>query len=211
MDNENMYELFLGIRTSDEEAPLSDMLAGVKADSKTNYSYEASEYSGLIKIFDYLTLLPHDTLVDFGCGMGRVLFYCNQRFMCNVTGIEYDKAVYGSLLENADSYHKRFKNQERKFLLLNMDANDYIIEKKDNFFYFFNPFSKDTLTSILKKIVESADCHHKKVTVILYYCTYNMMDCMRKTPFSLINIIKLSSYDSDPDEKVYIYEYSPTL
>lgn len=207
VDREEMFEKFLGVNTADEEVVFANKEFSKRNEKGKYYPYEASEYEGLIKIFDEVTLTPQDTLVDIGCGMGRVLFYCNQRFMCNVTGVEYDKEIYDRLQDNAAYYHVRFKNQERKFCLLNMKAEDYVIEPKDNFFYMFNPFSKDILEDFLNKLVASVRHSPRKVTVILYYCTYAMMETMRATPFKLSSIIKLPAYRFDPDEKVYIYEF----
>ena len=200
MDKEELYEEFLGIRTSDEEVLIGNRDQGQYS------SYEASEYEGLIKIFDEVKLEPTDTVVDFGCGMGRVLFFCNQRFLCNVTGIEYDKGIYERLVDNAEYYHVRFKDQRKKFCLLNMKAEEYVVEKKDNIFYMFNPFSVDILENILEKIIASGKENPREITLILYYCTYDMMSTVRKYPFTLDKIIKLPAYILDPDEKAYVYK-----
>lgn len=216
--SELSFEKFLGIHTSEdkpasgedsgEETSITAKIGG-RTDTETNYSYAASEYDGLVKIFDRVSLTKDDTLVDIGCGMGRVLFFCNQKFMCNVTGVEYDSKIFEKLKENAAYYHVRFKNQEDKFHLFNIQAEDYDIQPNDNFFYMFNPFSKDILAKILDKIIRSVKYSPRRATVILYYCTYEMMEAMRNTPFELKEIIKLRSYKDDPDEKVYIYEWMP--
>ena len=216
--SELSFEKFLGIHTSEdkpasgkdsgEESSVTAKIGG-RTDMETNYSYAASEYDGLVKIFDRVSLTKEDTLVDIGCGMGRVLFFCNQKFMCHVTGVEYDSKIFEKLKENAAYYHVRFKNQEDKFHLFNIKAEDYDIQPHDNFFYMFNPFSRDILAKILDKIVCSVKCSPRRATVILYYGTYEMMEAMRNTPFELKEIIKLRSYKNDPDEKVYIYEWMP--
>lgn len=199
MDQEQRYEKFLGVKTDDEDLVFH-------LDKALKYSvYEASEYEGLISIFDEFPLLPTDTLVDYGCGLGRVLFYCNQRFGCKVTGVEYDKDVYDRLCENAEYYYVRFKNQERKFSLLHMTAEEYAIEATDNFFYMFNPFSKEIMEIILDKIMASYNKANRRIVIVLYYCTYDQMTLMRKYPFKLEKIIKLPAYRLDPDEKAYIY------
>lgn len=216
--SELSFEKFLGIHTSEDkpasgedfgqETSITAKIGG-RTDTGTNYSYAASEYDGLVKVFERVSLTKEDTLVDIGCGKGRVLFFCNQKFMCHVTGIEYDRKIFEKLKENAAYYHVRFKNQEDKFHLFNIKAEDYDIQPHDNFFYMFNPFSKDILAKILDKIVRSVKCSPRRATVILYYCTYEMMEAMRNTPFELKEIIKLRSYKNDPDEKVYIYEWKP--
>lgn len=201
MDREEQYERFLGIKTNEEEVIIGN-------DTGRKYSvYEASEYEGLMRIFDEIKLSPNDTLVDFGCGMGRVLFFCNQRFMCNVTGVEYDRDIYEKLIDNAEFYHVRFQNQRRKFSLLNMRAEEYIIEQADNYFYFFNPFSVDILEKVIENILESVELHPRRVTLILYYCTYDIMSTLRRYPLRIERIIKLPAYVFDPDEKAYIYTF----
>lgn len=201
MNREEQYERFLGIRTNEKELSHPMERSGQSA-----YAiYEASEYEGLIRIFNTLTLQPSDTLVDFGCGLGRVLFYCNHKFMCGVTGVEYDYDIYERLLDNAEYYHARFQGQRRRFSLLHMKAEEYRIEPTDNYFYFFNPFSREILEEILGNIAESVREHPRLVTVIFYYCTYSMMEAIRRFPFILDHIIKLPAYNVDVDEKAYIY------
>ncbi|MBE5944442.1 MAG: SAM-dependent methyltransferase [Lachnospiraceae bacterium] len=199
MTGDKEFEEFLGIGTLEEV---------INSGERTGkYSiYEATHYKGLIRIFEETTLTPYDTLVDFGCGLGRVLFYCNHKYMCGVTGIEYNSDIYKRLCKNAEDYYKRFKNQERKFCLLNMKAEEYIIEPTDNYFYFFNPFTVDVLEVVMDNIMLSVKKHPRPVTLILYYCTYEIMSTLRKYPLKLEKVLKLPGYDEDPDEKAYIYK-----
>ena len=199
MDQEQIYEKFLGIKTDDEE-----IVPGLT--KELEYSlYEASEYEGLIRVFDELTLSEDDCLVDFGCGMGRVLFYCNQRFRCRVTGIEYDQEIYDRLCDNAEYFLVRFRDQRRNIHLLHMKAQDYDIDKCDNVFYMFNPFGEETLRQVMDKITESVKKTPRDVKIILYYCTNSMLNVMRDYKLTLYKVIKLPSYRLDPYEKVYIY------
>lgn len=199
MDKETQYEKFLGVKTNEEV-----IIPGNTR--KLKYSlYEASEYEGLEQIFDLVSLKPEDTIVDFGCGMGRVLFFCNQRFLCKVKGIEYDRKIFQQLLDNAEFYHVRFREQRDKFTLLNIKAEEYDIAPEDSCFYFFNPFAKSILSDVLAKILKSLEEHPRRVTIIFYYCTYDMMSAIREYPFKLEHVVKLPEYRLDPDEKAYVY------
>ncbi len=199
MDKEAQYEKFLGVKTNEEV-----IIPGNTR--KLKYSlYEASEYEGLEQIFDLVKLEPEDTIVDFGCGMGRVLFFCNQRFLCKVKGIEYDRKIFQQLLDNAEFYHVRFREQRDKFTLLNIKAEEYDIAPEDSCFYFFNPFAKSILEDVLGRILKSVEEHPRRVTIIFYYCTYDMMSAIREFPFKLEHIVKLPEYRLDPDEKAYVY------
>lgn len=198
MSQERIYDDFFGILTNHEKlnelTPLPDY--GI---------HESTDYEVLMRIFEEIYINPDDTIVDFGCGMGRVLFYCNNRFFCNVTGIENNQEVFNTLYNNAESYHVKFMEQREKFSLLNMHAGEYEIAPTDNFFYFFNPFSADVLENIIKKIMKSVHENLRQITIILYYCTFEMMSVVRKFPLRLEKVIKLPGYEEDPDEKAYIY------
>ncbi len=210
MGIDKQFEEFLGINTEDEviisaqEKKEKYTLSGHIIDYS---AYEATNYKDLVKIFDELNMTQYDTLVDLGCGLGRVLFYCNQKYLCKVTGVEYDREIYDKLQENAEAYQKRFKGQEKKFSLLKMKAEDYIVDKDDNYFYMFNPFSMDILHQVMKNIIKSKEEHPREITFIIYYCTYDIINALREySDLKLEKIIKLSNYESDPDEKAYIYK-----
>ena len=187
---EKMFEQFFGVNTwSDANHQL----------------FEPTDYEILMKIFEDIYISPDDTIVDFGCGKGRVLFYCNNRFFCNVTGIEADRGIYDELIDNAENYHNKFMEQREKFRLYNLSAEEYEIDSNDKFFYFFNPFSSEILEKILAKIIRSTHENLRQITLIFYYCTYEHQSVIRKFPLRLEQIIKLDGYEEDPDEKVCIY------
>ena len=93
------------------------------------YRYEPTSYSGLICAFDELEkeISCHDRLVDFGCGKGRVLFYVNQRFKCEVCGIEVDEELYEAALDNRSFYNTRFRGMAEKIEIINGKAEEYEI------------------------------------------------------------------------------------
>lgn len=101
--SELSFEKFLGINTSEDESVSAENFAensveknivseksgtkiGGRTDTETNYSYAASEYDGLVKIFDRVSLTKDDTLVDIGCGMGRVLFFLQSEIYVSCDG-----------------------------------------------------------------------------------------------------------------------------
>lgn len=197
MNREITYEKFFGIKTEQEENEVESQ--------EFYYSYQATSYSSLITIFDKINISSDDTLVDIGAGLGRVVCYCNQRFNCNVKGIEYDKVQYKELQNNIEYYKVRFHGNEDKMHIYNIDALLYQIKPQDNFFYFFNPFNYQILDKMMKKILESAKANPRLITIIFYYITPEYIDYMRTIPVKLERIIKLPSYLVDLDEKAYVY------
>lgn len=196
------FDDFLGIDTMDFAGK-----ADMPADG--NSIYQATYYRDLVTLFSEVSMEPEDTLVDFGCGLGRVLFYGNSRHYCKTTGIELDRDIYERLLENAKSYQHRFLDQEERMCFHNVAADKYEIGETDNFFYFFNPFSAEVFDRVLGNIIDSMKKCPRDIYLMLYYPTFEYQRIVRSSRyFVLKKIVKLSDYERDPDEKVYIYHMS---
>lgn len=195
------YEEFLGIESSE-----------IVYNNRYNddyYRYEPTSYSGLICAFDEMeeTICRFDRLVDFGCGKGRVLFYVNQRFQCEVCGIEVDEQLYENALDNVAYYNTRFRESGDKIEVINGKAEEYEVRPEDNFFYFFNPFEINIFEQVMAHIVESVDAHPRKVFIMMYYPKEEYLQYMKRHNFKLFRIARLPAYEVDWDEKVMIYEY----
>lgn len=173
------------------------------------YRYEPTSYSGLICAFDELehVMTKYDRLVDFGCGKGRVLFYVNQRFQCEVCGIEVDEELYEIALDNRAYYNSQFRDTADKIEIINGKAEEYEIRPEDNFFYFFNPFEINIFEQVINHIIESVEKHPRRIFVMMYYPKEEYRLHMKHKRFRLYAIAKLPAYEMDWDEKVVIYEY----
>lgn len=173
------------------------------------YRYEPTSYSGLICAFDELEkdITYHDRLIDFGCGKGRVLFYVNQRFRCEVCGIEVDEELYENAIDNRAFYNTRFRGMADKIELINGKAEDYEIRPEDNIFYFFNPFDINIFSQVIDHIMESVERNARRVLIMMYYPKEEYRDYMKHHKFKLYKVIKLPTYEMDWDEKVVVYEY----
>ena len=178
MGSEKSFDSFLGIETIAETA-FGDMDVCLPVNEEDN-NYEVTYYNDLVTMFDEISMEPEDTLVDFGCGLGRVLFYCNSRHYCRTVGIENNARVYDRLLTNAASY-----------------------------FYFFNPFSGATFKKVLDNIIASVRRQPRDIELLIYYPTFEYQKAIRDCNlFVLKKMIKLSGYEEDPDEKVLVYHLS---
>ena len=206
MNNEEAFDSFLCINTiqkeGEEQAPVND------GDS----SYEVTYYRDLVTMFNRIEIEPEDTLVDFGCGLGRVLFYCNSRHYCKTVGIENNSVLFNRLLENAAGYQKKFLEQESRMGFYNIEADKYEVTENDNYFYFFNPFSRQVFKNVLNNIIASVKKHPRDVKLIIYYPTFEYQNEIKNTNmFILKEMIKMSDYENDPSEKVLVYYLSKYL
>ena len=195
------YEHFLGIESSE-----------IVYNNRYNddyYRYEPTSYSGLICAFDELedVMTRFDRLVEFGCGKGRVLFYVNQRFQCEVCGIEVDEELYENALDNVAYYNTQFRDAGDQIEIINGKAEEYEIRPEDNFFYFFNPFEVNIFEKVMEHIMESVAKHPRRVFIMMYYPKDEYLKYMKHKKFKLYGIAKLPTYEMDWDEKVVIYEY----
>ena len=130
---------------------------GVQSDDKHSYynhRYEPTSYEVLDLLFDEYMLTPEDTLVDYGCGKGRLNFYVNSRFHCATVGIELNPAYYQDALNNLNTFHGPFK---QKIHFECIPAQNYIVSEKENYFYFFNPFSIELFRKVIGNILTSLE------------------------------------------------------
>lgn len=65
------------------------------------------------------------------------------------------------------SNHQRTKASDNVQFLL-MDAKDYEVSNKANFFYFFNPFSVEIFKLVFARIKASWDAFLRKLTFFYY-------------------------------------------
>lgn len=142
---------------------------GVQLDDRHSYfnhRYEPTSYEILDLLFDEYMLTPQDTLVDYGCGKGRLNFYVNSRFHCDTVGIEINDAYYQDAINNLNTFSGPFKH---KIHFECIPAQNYIVTKKENHFYFFNPFSIELFRQVIGNILTSLEDTPRTCKLILYY------------------------------------------
>jgi len=95
------------------------------------------------------------TLVDFGCGMGRVLLFASTLPFKRFIGVEVSPALCDRAKNNLDRYY-RAKN---KFLpdwkIVNADARAFRPPDDASVFYIFNAFDATILDTVLENILIS--------------------------------------------------------
>lgn len=194
------YEELLNIKTTGEK---------LWNDSITHYHpYQATSYLALERLFKNYKLSSEDSIVDFGCGKGRLIFYINYFFKSKAIGVEMDEIYYKDCLLNKESYleHKDIPASSIDFCCLY--AQDYKVKSNDNKFYFFNPFSIQIFRKIIENILISLENYPRKIQLILYYPSEDYVHYLDNyTCFSLVHEISLDDlYINDCNERFLIYE-----
>ena len=174
-----------------------------KNTSTHNHPYEPTLYVALEELFEDYNLSKNDHIVDFGCGMGRLIFYINYYFKSYVTGVEINERYYEEALINKINYVKKNKKSEDKINFECNLAQQYEISTLDNKFYFFNPFSIQIFSKVIDNILESYEENMRDMDIIMYYPSAGYLDFLDyKTPFILNKEIYLKDlYEKDDREK----------
>lgn len=128
-----------------------------------HYPYEPTPYSVLERLAESGYIQRNNTVIDYGCGKGRVGFFLNHELGCHTIEIEYDERIYSQAKQNLMTYAKR-QNIE----IFCTNAEDFEVKHADCF-YFFNPFSVEILRAVIGKILDSYYENPRSMKLFFYY------------------------------------------
>ena len=179
----------------------------IQQDGKDSYHfhrYEPTPYDVIERLFDAFTPEPNDVLVDYGCGLGRLNFYLENRFHLSSVGVEMVSDYYERAQENLSHYNGKKDN----ISFVQAKAEEYIVSPEETVFYFFNPFSVAIFRRVINQILSSWQNHPRKLTLILYYPEDDTVFYLeRHTSFRLIDeIAACDDIRNDRRERFCIYE-----
>ena len=128
-----------------------------------NHPYEPTPYAVLDRLAESGYITAGNTLVDYGCGKGRVGFFLHDAVGCNIIGVEHDEQILQQAKENLASV-----KLESGISLLLKKAEEFDCCEADCF-YFFNPFTADILHAVLYRIAESYYASPRLMRLFFYY------------------------------------------
>jgi SAM-dependent methyltransferase len=127
--------------------------------------YQGANYYLLEKVFDHLqTIEANQSILDFGCGKGRVITVAAYYGFSKITGVEFAKELCDVARKNIIPVQQKFP--EKIFNIIHANAVDYKIEKDTNVFFFFNPFDEVVMLSVVKNILQSLKENRREVYVV---------------------------------------------
>ena len=154
-DHEVKWDKLLRIKTSGRDDSKADQY---------RYPYEPTPYSVLESLANAGYIGKKNTLVDYGCGKGRVDFFLSYQTRCRSIGIEYDYRIYQAAVEN----QKSAASGGRTIFLMD-HAETYQVPGEVDRFYFFNPFSVEILSGVMGRIMESYYEEPRELLLFFYY------------------------------------------
>ena len=153
--NESTWDKLLHIKTTGRDDSNADLYC---------YPYEPTPYGVLERLAGSGLICKGDTVLDYGCGKGRVGIFLAYQTKAHTIGIEYDERIYESALENQKTAVSRARTE---FVLGR--AEYYKVPEKVNRFYFFNPFSVEILRKVIAEIIKSCSENPREVLLFFYY------------------------------------------
>lgn len=152
---ENKWDKLLKIHTMGRDDSNADQY---------HYPYEPTPYSVLERLANTGIIRKNNTLLDYGCGKGRVDFFLSYQTRCKSVGVEYDERIYNKAVENKESAistgRVSFKAENAEY---------FTVPKEVDRIYFFNPFSLEILQKVMHKILESYYENPREMKLLFYY------------------------------------------
>ena len=149
------WDKLLKIRTTGRDDSHSDQY---------RFPYEPTPYSVLERLADSGYLSKNNTLLDYGCGKGRVGFYLAYQAGCRCAGIEADDRIYAAGLENMQT-----AVSAGKIVLEQAAAEQYTVPERVDRCFFFNPFSVEILQKVIARILGSWYGCPREMLLFFYY------------------------------------------
>ncbi|WP_102347672.1 methyltransferase [Bacillus sp. Marseille-P3661] len=196
---EHYYDKLLNIKTRGDQKSFNK--------SFHYHPYEPTPYHALETLFQQYKIKSTDRIVDFGCGKGRLNFFVHYLYDVSATGIEMNEAFYHESVENRNRYFSKNKKGKGTIQFRCCLAEEYEIDKMDNRFYFFNPFSVQIFMNVINNILLSVETASREIELILYYSSDEYIYFLEtNTSFVLKKEVLLPGfYEKNPYERFLIY------
>ncbi|MEO6917005.1 MAG: class I SAM-dependent methyltransferase [Chitinophagaceae bacterium] len=141
-----------------------------KLQLKGRYKNEAEVYQGASylvteKLFQYVQ--SHSvagSIIDYGCGKGRVLVIAAYFGFRKITGVEFAKELWLETVNNIDLIRGEFP--DTVFTVLHENAVSHTIQKDDQVFFFFNPFQNLVMKKVLANILDSLRKDPRRIYIV---------------------------------------------
>ncbi|MGN0404725.1 MAG: SAM-dependent methyltransferase [Bariatricus sp.] len=153
--NETKWDKLLRIHTMGRDDSNADQY---------RYPYEPTPYSVLERLANTGLIRKGNTLLDYGCGKGRVDFFLSYQTRCQSIGIEYDERIYRKAMDN-----KETGVAEDRVSFELADAEKFTVPEVVDCIYFFNPFSLEILQKVIARILDSYYENMRLIQLFFYY------------------------------------------
>lgn len=170
-----------------------------------HHPYESTPYCVLERLAESGYIQRENSVVDYGCGRGRVGFFLQKELGCDSIGVEFDESTWQQAMKNV-----RTGGYGHGVTFVCADAAVYEVREGDRF-YFFNPFSVEVLRSVLGRILDSYYEVPREMLLFFYYPDEEYVAQLMTQP-ELLFVDEIDCGDlfagKDEREKILIFEVS---
>lgn len=138
-----------------------------------------SLYTGFNAIKDGI---KNQSLVDFGCGLGRTLIFASLFPFGEVIGVEASENLCEGAKRNIQGFCDRTKPTSFNWKIVQADARKFSIPSEATVFYFYDPFDETIMEPVLKNIISSVKQNPRALHAI--YLAPTQRDLFYKYGFS---------------------------
>ena len=170
-----------------------------------HFAYEPTAYSVLLRLAERGYIKKENTLIDYGCGKGRVSFLLSRRTGCRTIGIEFNEDIYEAAVRNLESY----RGDRGRITFVNTDAEHFDVPVEADRFYFFNPFSVSILYPVLERIYASYYEEPRRMDLFFYYPSAEYIShIMRDARLMFVDEVETADLFSGEDvrERIMVFE-----
>lgn len=192
--NEQNWDRLLHVHTTGRDDSRSDQY---------RYPYEPTPYSVLERLVNTGMIRKENTLLDYGCGKGRVDFFLTYQTRCHSIGVEYDDRIYEKAMEN-----KQFAVSGERISFVLVNAEEYKVPEAVDRVYFFNPFSLEIFRKTVARIIDSYYEHPREIQLFFYYPSDEYISYLM-TVDEFLFLDEISCQDlfegNDPRERMVVF------
>ena len=160
-----LRKLFYGAEIFLERARGVDFTVEIDAREENHTKYAASTplIHGILKeYFSRMNIGGDDSILDVGCGKGRMIYFFSRLPFGKVGGVEYEEDIYRICRNNLS------KLNVYRVSVSCADAAKFDGYDEYNWFYAFNPFSKDIMQGFIDRLKESKDRKDRNIRVVYF-------------------------------------------
>jgi len=132
----------------------------VGLDPSVSFRSSASGNKYLKRLLKDLKITKEDAIIDVGCGKGSAMRIMLGFPFARVDGIELSKSIAAI----AESNLKKLEVMNSK--VFNCDASSFVEYDTYNMVYFYNPFSCNIMSQVIKNILASIERSEREVIII---------------------------------------------
>lgn len=182
---------------SDEKLHIRTTGRNEKYADNHRYPYEPTSYTVLDRLIESGYIEENESVLDYGCGLGRVPIYLQHKLSGRAYGVELVEDFFYAAKNNVKAAKK-----DDVIKLINIDAGKYQVTEDVTSCFFFNPFSIEIMQSVMQQILNSFYDNPRQIRLFFYYPQAEYISYLMQVPeISFVDEIDCMDLFQKKDER----------